>query len=105
MCKQCTLGNHEGCTRRTHYGDNSPKCECKHKRKGKHKHKKHIKVYIHDLWWTDLVTVKVKVPKRFRWRGRFRAAWAAGVAAGVAASLSTLEVKSSSALPQEDING
>ncbi len=60
---------------------------------GKDKRKR-IKVHIHNLWWTDLLTVPVKVPSKYRFRKRFRKAWSDGVAQGVAAALSALEVKS-----------
>lgn len=28
QCKQCNLGNHEGCTGTLHSGEDSPKCQC-----------------------------------------------------------------------------
>ena len=35
-CKQCHLGNHDGCTNRIHSGEDSPLCTCDHRSPDEH---------------------------------------------------------------------
>lgn len=35
-CKQCHLGNHAGCTKRIHSGEDSPSCTCDHRSPDEH---------------------------------------------------------------------
>ena len=64
--------------------------------------KKHVKVFIHDLWWTDLLKVRVRVPKKYRYFKSLRTAYTDGVADGVAASLNALEAETSATVTLED---
>ena len=66
----------------------------------KRKYKKHMRNRIRGLWWTDLLVLKVKYPKRWRYSRSHRQAFSDGVAQGVRAMLNNLEVASDAVLEE-----
>lgn len=66
----------------------------------KKRYKKHMRNRIHGLWWTNLLTLKVKYPKRWRYSRSHRQAFSDGVAAGVTAMLNNMEVASDAVLEE-----